>query len=55
MLGPQLFTTCKDDLDNGSEGLVAKFTDSTLIGREVSCEDDARSLERDMDRLSEWA
>jgi len=55
VLGPQLFTIYINDLDTGIEGSVAKFAGDTKIGGTVSCNEEIRTLQMDIDRLGEWA
>ena len=40
-----------NDLDEGTECMLAKAADETKIGRTVSCEEDIRSLQKDIERL----
>ena len=55
VLEPQHFTIYINDLDEGTEGMVAKFAADTKIAEKANCEEDIRGLQRDIDRLSEWA
>ncbi|XP_055492007.1 uncharacterized protein LOC129697443 [Leucoraja erinacea] len=54
VLGSQLFTIYINDLDEGIECNISKFADDTKLGGSGSCEEDARRLQGDLDRLSEW-
>ena len=55
MLGPQLFTIYIDDLEEGAECRVTKFADDTKMSGKANCVEGVESLQRDLDRLSEWA
>ena len=55
VLGPQLFTIYIDDLEEGTECRVTKFADDTKMSGKANCVEDAESLQRDLDRLSDWA
>ena len=55
VLGPQLFTIYIDDLEEGTECRVTKFEDDTKMSGKANCMEDTESLQRDLDRLSEWA
>ena len=55
VLGPQLFTIYINDLDTEIEGSIAKFADDTKIGGTISCNEEIRTLQIDIDKLEEWA
>ena len=55
VLGPQLFTIYIDDLELGTECNVSKFADDTKMSGKAKSAEDTGSLQRDLDRLSEWA
>ena len=55
VLGPQLFTIYINDLEGGTEGTVAKFADDTKICRGTGSVEEAGGLQKDLDRLGEWA
>jgi len=55
VLGPQLFTIYIDDLELGTKCSVSKFADDTKMNGRAKCAEDAESLQRDIDNLSEWA
>ena len=55
MLGPQLLTIYIEDLEEGTKCRVTKFADDTKMSGKAHCVEDAESLQRDLDRLSEWA
>ena len=44
-----------DDLEEGTKRNISTFADNTKLGRIVSCKEDARRLQGDLDNLSEWA
>ena len=54
VLGPQLFTIYINDLEEGTEGTVAKFADDTKIWRGTGYIEEAGGLQKDLDRLGEW-
>ena len=54
VLGPQFFTTYINDLEEGTEGNVAKFVDDTKICRGTSSIEEAGGLQKDLDRFGEW-
>ena len=49
-----LFTLFINDLDNGIEIHVSKFSDDTKLGSIVDSVDDNIKLQREIDRLGEW-
>ena len=55
MLGPQLFTIYINDLDEGIDCSISKFADDTKLDCSMYCEEDAKRLQGDLDRLTEWA
>jgi len=55
VLGPQLFIVYINDLEEETEGNVSKFADDTKLSGKANCAEDVESLQRDLDRLSDWA
>ena len=55
VLGGILFIIFVDDLDDWILALIRKFADDTKIARVVENEAQARELQRDIDRLVQWA
>ncbi|XP_059829735.1 STARD3 N-terminal-like protein isoform X1 [Hypanus sabinus] len=55
VLGPQMFTIYINDLDEGIENNISKFADDTKLGGSVTCDEDVRRIQGDLDRLGEWA
>ena len=55
VLGPLLFVTYMNDLDDGVENWRSKYADDTKIGGAVDNEVDFQSLQRDLGHLEEWA
>ena len=51
MLGLILFTLYVNDLDDGTDGLVAKFADEMKTGRGAGSFKEAERLQKDLDRL----
>jgi len=51
MLGPTLFNSFTDVLDDGFESIFTRFADSTKLGGEVNMSDGKAVLKRNLDRL----
>ena len=49
VLGPQLFTIYKDDLELGIQCSVSKFTGDTKMRGRAKCAEDTENLQRDID------
>lgn len=50
-----MFSIFVNDLENGIDSTVTRFGNGTKLGSEVERTDGKVILERDLDRLEEWA
>ena len=55
VLGPILFITYLNDLDNSISGKVLRFADNTKLYATVDNQAQGQSLQRDIDVLGDWA
>jgi hypothetical protein len=55
VLGPLLFLTYVNDISRNIESTIRRFADDCVIYRKVINKEDTENLQKDLDRLGEWA
>ncbi|KAF7241053.1 RNA-directed DNA polymerase from mobile element jockey [Varanus komodoensis] len=55
VLGPFLFNLFINDMEEGVNSLLIKFTDDTKTGAVVTTEEQVLQIQKDLDRLWKWA
>ncbi|KAF7250227.1 Retrovirus-related Pol polyprotein from type-1 retrotransposable element R2 [Varanus komodoensis] len=54
VLGPILFNLFINDMEEGMNSLLTKFTDNTKTGAVATTEDQVLQIQKDLDRLWKW-
>ena len=54
VLGPLLFLVYINDLPSCISSTARLFADDTLLYRQITCEEDTKALQEDLDALEEW-
>ena len=55
VLGPVLFVCYINDMPENIASFIFMYADDTKVFQRVDCDEDRRALQRDLDRLCEWA
>ena len=55
VLGPVLFNLFINDLDEGIDKMLIKFTDDTKLGGVANSPEDRIKIQNDLNRLESWA
>jgi len=55
VLGPLLFVTYINDLEENLSGFISNFTDDSKVGGIGDSDEDRQRIQQDIDRLETWA